>query len=146
MIKFSLYERDFLLWTTDTVAKLKARDFDQLDLENLIEEIESLGRSEKKELKSRLLILMEHLLKRLYVNSPNDYRGWELTIDEQRRQIELEMEDSPSLKPIWDEAFISAWRLAFKGVRKNYPKVQLPDVWPYSHDIDSILNCDFWEQ
>ena len=94
----SLYKRDFLLWTTDTVSKLKTHDFDQLDLENLIEEIESLGRSEKKELKSRLLILLEHLLKRLFVNSPNDYRGWEITIDEQRRQIELELEDSPSLK------------------------------------------------
>jgi hypothetical protein len=141
----SLYKRDFLLWTTDTVSKLKTHDFDQLDLENLIEEIESLGRSEKKELKSRLLILLEHLLKRLFVNSPNDYRSWEITIDEQRRQIELELEDSPSLKTIWEEAFVSAWRLALKGVRKNYPQVTFPDVWTYPHDIDSILDCDFWQ-
>ncbi|MGM3305532.1 DUF29 domain-containing protein [Anabaena sp. WFMT] len=144
-MKSSLYNRDFLLWTTDTVAKLRTHDFDQLDLENLIEEIESLGRSEKKELKSRLLILLEHLLKRLYINLPNDYRGWEITIDEQRRQIELELEDSPSLKTIWEEAFNSAWRLALKGVHKNYPQVTFPDVWPYPNDIDSILDCDFWE-
>jgi len=141
----SLYQRDFLLWTTDTVTKLRTHDFDQIDLENLIEEIESLGRYEKKELKSRLLILLEHLLKRLYINSPNDYRGWEITIDEQRRQIELELEDSPSLKNIWEEAFSSAWRLALKGVRKNYPQVTFPDVWPYPNDIDSILDCDFWK-
>ncbi len=44
----SLYESDFWLWTQDTIAKLKARDFDHLDLENLLEEIEALGRSEKK--------------------------------------------------------------------------------------------------
>jgi Domain of unknown function DUF29 len=144
-MKSSLYDRDFLLWTTDTVAKLRTHDFDHIDLENLIEEIESLGRSEKKELKSRLLILLEHLLKRLYINSPNDYRGWEITIDEQRRQIELELEDSPSLKTIWEEAFSSVWRLALKGVCKNYPQVTFPDVWPYPNDIESILDCDFWE-
>jgi hypothetical protein len=83
-MEVSLYERDFLLWTTDIVNKLKSKDFDHLDLENLIEEIETLGRSEKKELKSRLLVLLEHLLKRLYVNSPDNYRGWEITINEQQ--------------------------------------------------------------
>ncbi|MFM7561081.1 DUF29 family protein [Cylindrospermopsis raciborskii] len=50
----SLYESDFWLWTQDTIAKLKARDFDHLDLENLLEEIEALGRSEKKELSSTI--------------------------------------------------------------------------------------------
>ncbi|MDB9438747.1 DUF29 domain-containing protein [Dolichospermum lemmermannii CS-548] len=146
IMEVSLYERDFLLWTTDIVNKLKSKDFDHLDLENLIEEIETLGRSEKKELKSRLLVLLEHLLKRLYVNSPDNYRGWEITINEQRRQLELELEDSPSLKNIWDESFNTAWRLAIKGVRKDYPQVTFPDVCPYSSDIDSMLDCDFWKQ
>ena len=54
----SLYETDFLLWTEETIAKLKARDFDHVDLENLIEEIESLGKSDKKEIKSRLTTLL----------------------------------------------------------------------------------------
>ncbi|MEA5616247.1 DUF29 domain-containing protein [Cronbergia sp. UHCC 0137] len=142
----SLYERDFLLWTTDTVTKLKAKRFEQLDLQNLIEEIESLGRNQKKELKRRLLVLLEHLLKRLYVNSPDNHRGWEITINEQRRQLELEIEDSPSLKTIWNESFSAAWRIALKGVRKDYPQVIFPDVWPYSQDIDSMLDCDFWEK
>ena len=146
IITVSLYERDFLLWTTDTVAKLKAKDFEQLDLENLIEEIESLGRAQKKELKSRLLVLLEHLLKRLYVNSPDNYRGWEITINEQRRQLELEIEDSPSLKTIWDEAFSTAWRIALKGVRKDYPQVTFPDLWSFPNDIDSMLDCDFWQE
>ena len=47
-MEVSLYERDFLRWTTDTVTKLKAKNFEQLDLQNLIEEIEDLGRSQKK--------------------------------------------------------------------------------------------------
>ena len=68
----SLYETDFLLWTEETIAKLKARDFDHVDLENLIEEIESLGKSDKKEIKSRLTTLLAHLLKRIYVNMPQD--------------------------------------------------------------------------
>ena len=59
----TLYETDFLLWTEETVAKLKARDFDHVDLENLIEEIESLGKSDKKEIKSRLTTLLAHLLR-----------------------------------------------------------------------------------
>ncbi|MEB3122721.1 MAG: DUF29 domain-containing protein, partial [Snowella sp.] len=57
----SLYEQDLLLWTEETIRHLKAKNFDELDLDNLIEEIETLGRSEKKELKSRLLVLFEHL-------------------------------------------------------------------------------------
>jgi hypothetical protein len=142
----SLYDRDFLLWTEDTVTKLKARDFEHLDLENLIEEVESLGRSERKELRNRLLVLIEHLLKRLYVDSPDDYRGWEITILEQRQQIELEIEDSPSLKAFWNEALTVAWRLALKKVQQSYPNIQFPDRWPYASDIESILNLDFWEE
>ena len=63
----SLYEQDILLWVEDTVAKLKVRDFDHLDLENLIEEVESVGRSERREFLSRLTRLLEHLLKDLCI-------------------------------------------------------------------------------
>ena len=69
----SLYESDFLLWTQDTIAKLRAKDFDHVDLENLIEEIESLRKSDKKEIKSRLTTLLTHLLKRIYVNMPQEF-------------------------------------------------------------------------
>ena len=66
----SLYEQDILLWVEDTVNKLKNRDFKNLDIDNLIEEVESLGISQKKELISRLMVLLEHLLKRFYVDLP----------------------------------------------------------------------------
>jgi hypothetical protein len=141
----SLYDLDTLLWVEDTVAKLKVKDFEGLDLENLIEEIDHMGRSQKKELKSRLLVLLEHLLKRLNVDSPDDYRGWENTIYEQRQQIEIEIDDSPSLKVIWSEAFDFAWKLALKRVRQQYPKTQFSDRWTYENDLDSILNINFWE-
>ncbi len=141
-----LYDRDTLLWLEDIVAKLKAHDFINLDIENLIEEIEALGRSQKKELKTRLLVLLEHLLKRLYVDSPNDYRGWEITIRQQRQQIELEIDDSPSLKTIWNEAFDKSWYLALKGVKQDYPRTAFPDKWLYERDINTMLNLNFWEE
>ena len=57
----SLYEQDILLWVEDTVHKLKNHDFENLDIDNLIEEVESLGITQKKELISRLMVLLEHL-------------------------------------------------------------------------------------
>jgi hypothetical protein len=56
----SLYEGDFLLWTEKTVSQLKAQDFQNIDLENLIEEVEALGRSERKELLNRLTVIFEY--------------------------------------------------------------------------------------
>jgi hypothetical protein len=143
--QISLYDRDFLLWTEETANLLKTRDFDDLDLDNLIEEIEALGRSERKELKSRLLTLLEHILKRLYVKMPREYNGWERTIREQRIQIELLLDDSPSLKTQWSEACDRAWELALKKVSGDYPKVEFPDVFPFAMSMEILLDRDFWE-
>lgn len=140
----SLYEQDILLWVEDTVSKLKARDFDNLDLENLIEEVESLGISQKKELASRLMVILEHLLKRLYVNSPDDYNGWERTIRTQRNALELLLEDAPSLKTFWDASFDNAWRIALRTVREEYPQVNFPTQWPYSRQVAAMLTKRFW--
>jgi hypothetical protein len=143
----SLYESDFLLWTQDTVAKLKARDFNHVDIENLIEEIESLGKSEKNEIRSRLTTLLEHLLKRIYVEMPQEFNGWERTIRNQRTGIELALIDSSSLKSMWDSAFDIAFRLALRDVKKEYAKqgFKIPDTWQFGRDINTILNIDFWE-
>jgi Domain of unknown function DUF29 len=144
--KPSLYEQDFLLWSEDTVAKLRARDFENLDLENLIEEVESLGRSDRKELLSRLVVIFEHLLKRLYVQLPEDYHGWERTIRTQRTDLRFLIKSSPSLKSIWQEYVEEAWEVALKNIRKEYKNDSFPDRFPYPSDIDSILDRDFWEE
>jgi len=141
----SLYEQDILLWTEDTVAKLKARDFDHLDLENLIEEVEALGISQRKELLNRLTRLLEHLLKRLYVPLPEDYRGWENTIREQRRQLRFLLEAAPSLQRFWDVSFDRAWEAAREDVQDAYPQVGLPEQWPYEHQAEGVLTVKFWE-
>jgi hypothetical protein len=143
----TLYETDFLLWTEETVAKLKARDFDHVDLENLIEEIEGLGRSEKKEVRNRLKTLLEHLIKRIYIDMPQEFNGWERTIREQRAEIRVELNDMPSLKRFWDELFDVAWGLALLKVKGEYEKkgYPIPEQWRFSRDIDAMLNVKFWE-
>ncbi|ATS18525.1 DUF29 domain-containing protein [Synechococcus sp. PCC 6717] len=142
----SLYDQDILLWSEDTVAKLKARDFDHLDIEHLIEEVEALGISQKKELISRLIVLLEHLLKRLYVNLPGDYNGWERTIRTQRSELEVLLDTAPSLSNRWELSFDKAWQIALKNVRKEYPQVSFPDAWSYDRAIEQLLNNDFWLQ
>jgi hypothetical protein len=144
----SLYETDFLLWTEETVAKLKARDFDHVDLENLIEELECLGKSDKKEIKSRLTTLLAHLLKRIYVNMPQEFNGWERTIRNQRTDLELALMDSPSLRTIWNDAFDIAFRLALRDVKDEYKKkgYQIPEQWQFSREIDAMLSVKFWDE
>ena len=141
----SLYEQDILLWVEDTIAKLKVRDFEHLDLDNLIEEVESLGISQRNALVSRLIVILEHLLKRLYVDSPNDYNGWERTIRTQRLQLGFLLEDTPSLKTHWEASFSKAWSRALKKLHQDYPQVNFPDRWLHPSDMDSILDRCFWE-
>jgi len=140
----SLYEQDILRWVEETVTKLKAHDFENLDLTNLIEEVESLGISQKKELLSRLITLLEHLLKRLYVSLPNDYNGWERTIREQRKQLKVLLKKVPSLVNLWDQDFKDAWKIALEIVREEYWQVEFPDQWSFSYDSNVILNERFW--
>ena len=140
----SLYEQDILLWSEETVAKLKARDFDHLDIENLIEEVEALGISQKKELISRLIVLLEHLLKRLYVNLPDDYNGWERTIRTQRGELEVLLDAVLSLSTRWEISFDKAWQIALKNVRKEYPQITFPAEWTCDRSIEQMLNADFW--
>jgi len=145
-IALSLYDRDFLLWAEDTVNKLRANQFDDLDIENLIEEIEDLGRSQRRELKSRLGELLEPILKRTYVKLPDCYRGWLESILKQRKAIEDLLLDSPSLRPYFAEIFEPTYQYALKIVRNAYPHSQFPDPWPFERNTEAILTVDFWTE
>ena len=94
----TLYETDFNQWIEETAKTLKAGNFQDLDLENLIEEIQSMGSNDRREIKSRLIVLIMHLLKCQY-QSKKQTRSWIATINTQRNEIELVLEDSPSLRP-----------------------------------------------
>lgn len=143
--KKSLSDRDILLWVEETVAKLKAREFEGLDLENLIEEVESLGISQKKELLSRLTTLFEHLLKRIYVDLPDDFNAWERTIRNQWRELKLLLYQVPSLKSRWNEYLSMSYELALADVKSEYKSASFPNVWEFSIEIEAMLNVNFWE-
>lgn len=117
-----LYEQDFYLWLQTTAKLLKEKKLELVDFDSLIEEIESMGKSERKELKSRLTTLIEHLLKIKYwqAEKPKNARGWRQTIVEQRRQIEYLLEDSPSLRALLAELFSECYINARKDLLRKY--------------------------
>ncbi|MGF1567411.1 MAG: DUF29 domain-containing protein [Nodosilinea sp.] len=141
----NLYDQDFHLWLQQTVQALKNRDLDHLDWENLIEEIDSMARSEKKELKSRLIVIIEHLLKLMFWDSEKaqNARGWRSTLIEQRSQLELVLDDSPSLKPWLDEVFLDCYGKARLQTLRKYelPQICFPEMAPFS--LADALNPDF---
>ena len=143
-----LYEQDFYLWIQTTAKLLKERRFEDVDWESLIEEIESMGRSEKKEVKSRLIVLLEHLLKLMYGEAEKtcNARGWRDTIVEQRIHIELSLEDSPSLRPILTELFLDCYQKARSTALRKY---QLrADFFPAEppFTLEDVLDSDYLPQ
>lgn len=115
----SNYETDFYAWLQGQAAILRERRPPWLDWENLAEEVESMGRQERRELVNRLRVLLAHLLKWRF---QPERRGvsWEVTIADQRDQIQDILKDNPSLKPFLDEAFREGYqRGAAAGDRGN---------------------------
>lgn len=140
-----LYEQDFYLWIQTTVKLLSEGKLKELDIENLIEEIDSMGRREKKELKTRLIVLIEHLLKLQYWTEEKDYnaRSWRNTVVEQRRQIAYSLADSPSLKSILNDVFLECYQDARNDTLRKYelPSELFPEDSPFS--LLDVLNADF---
>jgi hypothetical protein len=110
----NLYEKDFNLWIEQTIDYLKNGDLTKLDRENLIEEIKSMGNSDKRETFSRLKLLLMHLLKWKYQPQKRT-SSWLNTIDEQREQLELILKNSPSLKPYFQEILSDCYQKAIRA-------------------------------
>jgi predicted DNA-binding ribbon-helix-helix protein len=138
-----LYEQDFFLWTQQMATALREGRFEQLDLENLAEEVESVGRSEKRELASRLRVLLIHLLKWQFQPERRSH-SWQSTITEQRIQLELLLEDSPSLKRQALEMLEVAYRQARVRASEETQMAiaTFPEDCPYV--LIDILRSDFW--
>lgn len=106
-----LYETDFYAWTQEQAKFLRDGAWNSLDIPNLVEEIESLGRQDRRELRNRLRVLIGHLLKWEYQPGKRS-RSWLNTIQEQRYQIQELIKESPSLKPYLRDAVIDIYEYA----------------------------------
>ena len=105
----TLYEQDFHLWLEETANLLKTRQLEQLDYENLIEEIESMGRRDKTALESNLEQVLIHLLKWQYQSSKRT-NSWRYSIAEHRSRLKKAFKQSPSLKRYFDEVLTECYQ------------------------------------
>jgi hypothetical protein len=118
---FTLYETDYLQWIQDKVKQLQSREFSQVDWENLINEIESMGKREKRALLSLLTRLLEHLLKLAYWETEKERtrNHWAAEVVNFRAQIQHILEDSPSLCPQLETFYQKAYSTAIKSVSQE---------------------------
>jgi len=143
MSNSSLYERDFYAWANEQAALLRANRLGQADIEHIAEEIESMGRSEKRELVSRLTILLLHLLKWQYQPA---LRGasWRSSIRVQRISIDSHMQDNPSLKAVLPTAIAEAYRVAKIEAedQTSLPEDTFPTACPWA--FGEMTDDNFW--
>jgi hypothetical protein len=135
----SLYDQDFYQWTQEQAEIMKAGALSQLDISNLIEEVESMGKSQKRELLSRMTVLLMHLLKWDY--QPEQRSGsWKSTIRTQRREIKFLLLDNPSLKRSVQDASISVYPDSKTSAsdETGLPESAFPETCPYT--VEQIMS------
>lgn len=139
------YEEDFYGWAMKNASLLKQGKFNEADMENIIEEMESMGRSEKSQLINRFSILIAHLLKWQF---QPDFRGrsWHGTIKEQRKRAKILLKENPSLKNKLTEAFIDSYEIAVDQIERETPidLKLLPSECPYT--IEQCLEDTFYPE
>jgi Domain of unknown function DUF29 len=137
-----LYETDYLQWLETTVDRLRNQNYAAVDWENLIEEIEDMGRSERRRLESNLIIVLLHLLKWQY--QPTHRSGsWESSIIEHRRRIRKAIKESPSLQPYLKTILEECYTEAVKQARAetSLPVTIFPAECPY--DLTAVMDDEF---
>jgi hypothetical protein len=139
------HDTDFYTWTQEQAALLRAGRLSDLDIAGLLEEVEDMGRSERRALESRLAVLLMHLLKWKY--QPNRRgRSWELTIKAQRYEVKKEIRDNPGLKPSIPIMMTDAYELARLKTEKETRLLEstFPTECPW--DFNQVIDADFWPE
>ena len=138
----SLYETDYVQWIETTVQQLKQHNYGAIDWENLIDEIESMARSDRRSLKSNLVVILTHLLKWQF-QSERRSNSWKASIAEHRRRVRDLLKDSPSLKPYFEEVFAECYEDAIDqaSIETELPKSTFPRSCPYT--IAQVLEAGF---
>ncbi len=129
----TLYDQDFYAWTQRQIELLQVQQWNQVDIENLIEELDSLGKQQRQELRNRLGVLLGHLLKWRYQPEGRS-RSWTGTIREQRRRIKEHLADNPSLNSYLSEAIKRGYQDGLDLMEKETPlnPKYLPQLCPFS--------------
>jgi hypothetical protein len=137
------YEEDFYAWTVHNAKLLREGKLSEVDIEHIAEEIESMGKSEKRELINRLAVLITHLLKWQFQQERRS-NSWKYTIEEQREEVSELLEESPSLKNELQEKLDRAYRKAtlWAATEMGVNKSIFNNKCPYS--FDQILNNTFF--
>ncbi len=140
-----LHEQDFYAWTQQQVHLLKDEKLDEIDVAALIEELESMGAREKRELLSRLEVLLMHLLKWQY-QPERQGKSWEFTIQEQRSRIKDHFSENPSLTnpETLELGLIKAYAYAVRKAvyETGFKESHFPKDCPYS--LEKILDINFY--
>ncbi len=140
---FINYDLDFFAWTQQQAELLRNQKINQLDWSNLAEEIEGMGRYEKRQLESRLEVLIMHLLKWQF--QPNlRSRSWQLTIKEQRMRLNRLLTENPSLKSSLEDGKEKIYPLAIISAEKETGLSIFPENCPYQ--LSEILSLDFFPE
>jgi Domain of unknown function DUF29 len=144
-VKSPLYDRDFYAWSRQQAELLRKGSLADADIEHIAEEIDSMGRTEKRELISRLTVLLLHLLKWRH-QSGRRGPSWEASIANQRDDIADHLEDNPSLKPLVPQALASAYRKASREAvaETGLPGAMFPDKCPWT--VEQVLDGGFWPE
>jgi hypothetical protein len=141
--KSELYERDFFAWSRRQAELLRAGRLGEADILNIAEEIDSMSRTEKRELVSLLTMLLLRLLKWRY-QSENRSASWEASIRVQRNRLDDHLDDNPSLKPLLPPALANAYRDARleAAAETGLGLESFPEDSPWA--IAQVLERDFW--
>lgn len=138
----ALYEQDFHAWIGEQVGALRSGQTHRLDIENLAEEIEDMGRSQRRAVKSALIIILSHLLK--YRSQPNRRtNSWRATIREHRRRVRDELADSPSLRPYSERVLADCYQDAREAAadESGLPVMTFPAACPFA--LEQALDRKF---
>jgi len=140
-----LYESDFYLWTQEQARLLRERRWPDLDLENVAEEVESMGRSDKRQIESRMTVLMAHLLKWKFQPGRRG-ESWIGTIFQQRGALAGLIEDSPSLRVFLREAVFKTYLAArLRAAKETGVAFGLfPEECPFTPD--QVLDLEFFPE
>ena len=137
------YEKDFYGWTQEQAALLKAGRFTDLDVQNLIEEVETMGRSEKRALESRLSVLLLHMLKWHYQPARRG-NSWSYTIVERRMKFKKVLNENPGLKPEIEKILSDAYEYA--AVKATHETGLRSDIFPAEcpWTLDQLRDKDYY--